>query len=71
MALVVNSRAVPLSTDDGQTIDQFPASRDGATFRLANRLDLSPRRARVFADPRAESDGLMSTRLRHPEVGDV
>lgn len=70
-ALVANPRAVPLSADDGQIIDQFPATRDGATFRLPIRLDPTIQRARVFADPRAEPDGLMPIRLRHPEVEDV
>ena len=52
----------------GEIIDQFPASRDGATFRIRPKSSLSPRRARVFLDPSAAPDGLSPVRLKHPET---
>ena len=33
-ALVAHPRTVPLSVDDGEVVDRFPAARDGATFRV-------------------------------------
>jgi len=66
--LVSNDRAVPLSTDDGVTAASFPAAHDGATFPLPAGLNPSQTRARVFADPRAEPDGLAPITLRHPEA---
>jgi hypothetical protein len=71
MAMVVHPRTVPLTVDDGEIIDQFPASRDGATFRIRPRLNRSPRRARVFLDPSAAPDGLSPVRLKHPETDET
>jgi hypothetical protein len=67
--LVTHSRTVPLSADDGTLVAEFPASQDGATFPLPSGVNLSRSRARIFADPRAEPDGLPPIRLRHPEAG--
>ncbi len=47
-----------------------PQSRDGATFPIGAKIDLSRQRARVFADPHAEPDRLSPIRLRHPEAED-
>ncbi|WP_435005409.1 hypothetical protein P12x_003290 [Tundrisphaera lichenicola] len=66
-ALVAHPRTVPLSADDGQTLARFPATRDGETFPIPNVGDLVRQRARIFADPRADPDGLPPIRLRHPE----
>jgi len=71
MAMVVHPRTVPLTVDDGEIIDQFPASRDGATFRIRPKSSLSPRRARVFPDPLAAPDGLAPVRLKHPETDET
>lgn len=68
-ALVAHARTVPLSVDDGEVVDRFPASRDGSTFRVRPGVNLSDRRARVFADPHAGPEGLPPIRLRHPEAG--
>lgn len=68
-ALVAHPRTVPLSVDDGEIVQQFPAARDGSTFSIQPRLDLSRHRARVFADPHAHPDRLAPIRLRHPENG--
>ena len=68
-ALVAHPRTVPLSVDDGEVVDRFPASRDGSTFRVRPGVNLSDRRARVFADPHAGPEGLPPVRLRHPESG--
>jgi len=66
---VVHHRTVPLSADDGEIVQQFPASRDGATFPIQLKLDFTRQRARVFADPHADPDHMPPIRLRHPEVG--
>jgi hypothetical protein len=66
-ALVTHPRTVPLSADDGEIIARFPAARDGASFAIAGTVDLSRQRARIFADPRSDPDGLPPIRLRHPE----
>jgi hypothetical protein len=71
MAMVVHPRTVPLTVDDGEIIDQFPASRDGATFRIRPNRNRSPRRARVFLDPSAAPDGLSPVRLKHPETDET
>lgn len=68
-ALVTHPRTVPLSVDDGEIVQQFPAARDGTTFSIASRLDLAKHRARIFADPHVEPDSLPPIRLRHPENG--
>src|SRR5262249_21589106 len=68
-ALVVHPRTVPLSADDGEIVDQFPASRDGASFKIRPKVNPALHRARVFADPRSDPDGLAPIRLRHPEAG--
>jgi hypothetical protein len=69
MALVAHPRTVPLTVDDGQVVDQFPASRDGATFRVRSKINLANHRARVFVDPRSDPVGQVPIRLRHPEAG--
>ncbi len=66
-ALVAHPRTVPLSLDDGEILAHFPATRDGESFVIPPNLDLHRRRARVFADPRADPDGLPPIRIRHPE----
>ena len=68
-ALVSHPRTVPLSPDDGEIAVRFPASRDGETFPIPSSVDLIRRRARVFADPHADPDGLPPIRIRHPEGG--
>jgi len=67
-ALVVHHRTVPLSFDDGEVVDRFPAARDGSTFRIRAGVPLAGLRARIFADPHAALDGLPPIRLRHPEA---
>ena len=68
-ALVSHPRTVPLSPDDGEIVVRFPASRDGETFNIPPIVDPTRHRARVFADPHADPDGLPPMRLRHPEGG--
>jgi hypothetical protein len=68
-ALVAHPRTVPLSPDDGEIVVRFPAARDGETFTIPPNVDLARHRARVFADPHADPDGLPPIRLRHPEGG--
>ncbi|HEY2156010.1 MAG TPA: fibronectin type III domain-containing protein [Isosphaeraceae bacterium] len=67
MALVAHPRTIPLSSDDGQIIERFPACRDGATFPVRHRLELTRHLARLFTDPAADPAGLPPIRLRHPE----
>ncbi len=69
MVLVAHRRAVPLSTDDGQIVAWFPASRDGARFPIRSTLRLDQHSARVFPDPNVAPDELTPIRLRHPETG--
>jgi hypothetical protein len=69
MALVTRTRTVPLTVDDGEIVDQFPASRDGATFRIRPKLNLSQTCARAFPDPHADPESLLPVRLKHPEAG--
>ena len=64
--LVDHPRAVPLTTDDGQIIERFPASRDGASFSVQGSTNLSHGRARIFVDPLADPDALTPIRLKHP-----
>jgi hypothetical protein len=66
-ALVVHPRTVPLSSDDGQVVERFPACQDGATFAVKPLVDLSRQRARLFADPTVDPAGQTPIRLRHPE----
>jgi len=68
-ALVVHPRTVPLSADDGEIVARFPAATDGETFTIPPTVDLARRRARIFADPHADPDGVPPIRLRHPEGG--
>ncbi|WP_193378441.1 hypothetical protein, partial [Singulisphaera acidiphila] len=68
-ALVAHPRTIPLSVDDGEIVQQFPASRDGSTFPIQSKLDLAKQRARIFADPHTEPDSMPPIRLRHPENG--
>ena len=68
-ALVAHPRTVPLSADDGEIVVRFPAATDGETFTIPPTVDLNRQRARVFADPHADPDGLPPIRLRHPEGG--
>jgi hypothetical protein len=67
-ALVAHPRTVPLTVDDGQIVEQFPAAHDGTTFPIQARVDLSTHRARIFADPRLDPDSVPPIRLRHPET---
>lgn len=67
--LVAHPRTVPLSADDGEVVDRFPASQDGATFRVRGRVRLAACHARVFPDPRAEPSELPPIRIRHPDAG--
>ncbi len=68
-ALVAHPRTVPLSPDDGEILARFPEARDGQSFPIPPLVDLARQRARVFADPRADPDGMPPIRLRHPENG--
>lgn len=68
-ALVAHPRTVPLSVDDGEIVQQFPATRDGASFPIRANLNLSRQHARIFADPHVAPDTMPPIRLRHPENG--
>ncbi len=67
-ALVAHPRTVPLTVDDGEIVCKFPAARDGDQFPIRPSVDLGSHRARIFADPAADLDGLPPIRLRHSEV---
>ncbi len=67
LALVAHPRTVPLSVDDGQIVERFPAAMDGASFPVRPRVDLTRHRARLFADPAADPTGYPPIRFRHPE----
>ncbi len=67
--VVTHPRTVPLSADDGTVVAELPASADGASFPLPDSVNLKRTRARVFADPRTDPDGLSPIRLIHPEAG--
>ncbi len=66
-ALVAHPRTVPLSPDDGEIVIRFPASKDGDIFPLPPTVSLNRHRARIFADPASDPDGLPPIRIRHPE----
>jgi hypothetical protein len=65
--LVTHSRTVPLSPDDGEIVERFPACRDGATFPVRPRLDLTRQSVRLFVDPSVDPTGMPPIRLRHPD----
>jgi hypothetical protein len=67
MVLVAHARTVPLSVDDGEIVERFPACRDGDIFNIKPRVDLSRQRARVFSDPGTDPAGMPPIRLKHPE----
>jgi hypothetical protein len=69
MVLVANPRAVPLSADDGETLAEFPAGRDGDHFPIRSPVKLSRYGARVFPNPKISPDAAAPIRLRHPETG--
>jgi hypothetical protein len=69
LALVGHDRTIPLSVEDGEILDQFPASRDGSTFRIRTKRNLGAYRLRVFLDPHMDPKSLQPIRLRHPEPG--
>jgi hypothetical protein len=66
--LVTHPRTVPLSSDDGTIVTGFPAAHDGESFPVPPGVNLALNRARIFADPRVDPDGLPPIRLRHPEA---
>jgi hypothetical protein len=67
MVLVAHARTVPLSVDDGEIVERFPACRDGDIFNIKPRVDLSHQRARLFSDPGTDPAGMPPIRLKHPE----
>jgi hypothetical protein len=67
--LVAHPRTVPLTADDGQVVEHFPAARDGETFKISTELNLSDYHIRVFADPTIDPDTLSPIQFRHPEMG--
>ncbi len=67
--VVTHPRTVPLSADDGTIVATFEAAQDGTTYALPDDVNLKRTRARVFADPRVNPDGLPPIRLVHPEAG--
>jgi hypothetical protein len=69
MVLVANSRATPLSAEDGEIIARLPASRDGMTHAIPDKMNLSLVGVRAFIDPSVEPGTLPPIRLRHPEAG--
>lgn len=69
MALVAHPRTVPLSVEDGEMIDRFPASRDGSTFRIRSDRNLGGHQVRIFPDPCSDPGAMPPVRLRHPERG--
>ena len=43
-------------------------AHDGESFPVPPGVNLALNRARIFADPRVDPDGLPPIRLRHPEA---
>lgn len=70
-ALVGHSRTIPLSADDGEVIQQFPAARDGECFRIEARRNLRGFRLRMFVDPHSDPNALQPVKIRHPDPGGV
>ena len=66
--LITNPRAVPFASDDGKISAEFPASKDGAKYKLPRGLDPYRLHARIFPDPRVEPTEMASIRIRHPEM---
>lgn len=67
-ALVAHHRTVPLSVEDGQIVDRFPAAHDGQSFPIQGSLRLRTERARIFPDPHADPEGMAPIRIQHPDV---
>jgi hypothetical protein len=68
-ALIGHPRTIPLSVDDGEIVEQFPPSQDGATLPIRAKRNLGAYRLRVFLDPHVDPKTLQPIRLRHPEPG--
>ncbi|RUL82513.1 fibronectin type III domain-containing protein [Tautonia sociabilis] len=68
LLLVGHPRTVPLSADDGEPFDRFPACRGGDSFRFSPPLRISEYRLRLFVDPASPVDQMSPIRLRHPEA---
>lgn len=69
--LVAHPRAVPLSCDDGEIVERFPATRDGAELPIHAKVKLKRDRVRVFVDPTASVNGSPPIRVRHPDADGV
>jgi hypothetical protein len=69
LVLVANSRAIPLSADDGDVVARWPASKDGAVLSIRTDINLARSGVRAFLDPTAEPGSLPPIRIRHPESG--
>ncbi|MDG3003586.1 hypothetical protein [Paludisphaera mucosa] len=69
MVVVANSRAVPVSVEDGEVIARIPAGRDGASHAIAPDPRLTEEGVRAFLDPSRDPDATPPIRIRHPETG--
>ena len=67
-ALVSHPRAVPMTVDDGDIVDRFPAAHDGDAFPIRACQTIQPDRVRLFLDPQADPDSLAHVKLIHPQV---
>ena len=66
--LITNPRAVPFAADDGMIAADFPASKDGARYKLPRGLNPFRVHARLFLDPRVEPTAMSAIKIRHPET---
>lgn len=69
LVVVSNSRAIPLSAEDGEVVARVPAARDGSTHPIPSDPRLAALGVRAFVDPASDPDLVAPVRLRHPEAG--
>lgn len=69
LVVVSNSRAIPLSAEDGEVVARIPAARDGSTHPIPSDPRLAALGVRAFVDPASDPDLVAPVRLRHPEAG--
>ncbi|AMV39082.1 fibronectin type III domain-containing protein [Planctomyces sp. SH-PL62] len=69
LVVVANSRAVPVSVEDGEVVARLPAGRDGVSHVIAPDPRLAEDGVRAFLDPARDPDATPPVRIRHPETG--
>ncbi|WP_165071715.1 J domain-containing protein [Paludisphaera rhizosphaerae] len=69
LVVVANSRAVPVSVEDGEVVARLPAGRDGVSHSVPPDPRLTEDGVRAFLDPGRDPDVIPPIRIRHPETG--